>query len=55
MYSLSRARVKLHTSAGITITDLMGNKQTYKPANGIVYLNLDKDLVYVHGALEVAK
>lgn len=52
MYSPSSARVKLHTSASITITDLMGNKQTYMPVNGIVYLNLDKDLVYVNGVLE---
>jgi hypothetical protein len=51
MYSPSGARIKLQTSAGITVTDCMGNKQTYMPANGIVYLNLDKDLVYVNGIL----
>jgi len=51
MYSPSGARVKLHTSASITITDLMGNKRTYMPVNGIVNLNLDKDLVYVNGLL----
>jgi hypothetical protein len=47
MYSPSGARVKLHTAASIAVTDLMGNKKIYTPANGIVYLNLDKDLVYV--------
>ena len=29
----------------------MGNKRTYMPVNGIVNLNLDKDLVYVNGLL----
>ncbi|AXY74168.1 hypothetical protein D3H65_09355 [Paraflavitalea soli] len=51
MYSIAGARVKLHTSASITVTDLMGNQQTYQPVDGVVYINLDKDLVYVHGNL----
>jgi hypothetical protein len=52
MYSPSPTQAKLHTAASIAVTDLMGNKKTYKPANGIVYLNLNKDMVYVNGILE---
>lgn len=52
MYSIPGAPVELHTSATITVTDLMGNRQSYQPVNGIVHLNLTKDLIYVQGALD---
>jgi hypothetical protein len=52
MYSPLARRIILHTAAKIEVTDIMGNKQTFKPDNGVVYVNLDKDPVYVKGILQ---
>jgi len=52
MYSPSGTGVKLHTSANIEVTDLIGAKKSYKPVNGIVHLILDKNPLYVKGTLK---
>ncbi|MFD0681336.1 MULTISPECIES: golvesin C-terminal-like domain-containing protein [unclassified Paenibacillus] len=51
MYSPVGAELKLHTTSGIEVTDMMGNSRILMPVNGAVQVQLTKDPVYVKGAL----
>jgi len=52
MYAPSGADLKLYTSSGLDVTDIMGNRVSLTPTDGYVQLHLDENPVYVKGDLQ---
>ncbi len=50
LVALTPCSVTLSTNAALTVTDIMGQKKTYSPQNGVVTLDLTDDIIYIDGA-----
>ncbi|MEK8127220.1 Ig-like domain-containing protein [Paenibacillus filicis] len=51
MYAPAGAELKLHTTAGLLVTDMMGNSRMLPPVDGVVRVQLTKDPIYVKGSI----
>jgi hypothetical protein len=52
VWSTKPNQVKVKTDVPITVTDLMGNEESFSPLHGYVYLTLTEDPVYIRGELQ---
>lgn len=45
----------IYADSDVVITDIMGNKKTYTPVNGKIYLTLNGDALYIEGIINDIK